>query len=432
MCRSFPTIFALLCPLRRRLWLPGVAVLTILLFGCGKTAGPPPPAPLEVTAVTVTPKDTPVEFEFVAQTQSSREVEIRARVDGFLDKRLYTEGDMVRSGQPMFQMDKKPFEAALLSAEGQLEQQKARLQVAKANLLRVKPLAEKNAVSKKELDDAIGREKEAQAAVLAAEGEVRTARINLGYTTIYSPLKGLSSFAKKQEGSYVTVGEQGLLTTVSQVDPIWVNFSISENELLSYREQQAKGQLKFPTTKNFEIEVILADGSVFPKRGRINFAEPSFNKETGTFLVRTELPNPAGLLRPGQFVRAKVLGATRPGAMLLPQRAVLQGAKGHYVWVLDSDGKAKQRVVEVGDWHGDDWFISDGLRAGERVVVDGAMRVAADAPLKIANAPPKPATGAAGEMASEKAASGQAAKEAAPLKMDETPPPAGASGKPAK
>jgi membrane fusion protein (multidrug efflux system) len=164
---------------------------------------------------------------------------------------------------------------------------------------------------------------------------------------------------------------------------MWVNFSISENEQLSYREQIAKGQLKFPANKEFVIEVILADGTVFPHRGRINFAEPSFNRETGTFLVRTELPNPEGVLRPGQFVRAKVLGSTRPGATLIPQRAVLQGAKGHYVWVIGDDGKAKQRVVEVGDWSGDNWFISSGLRAGERVVVDGAMRVAAGAPLKI-------------------------------------------------
>jgi membrane fusion protein (multidrug efflux system) len=224
---------------------------------------------------------------------------------------------------------------------------------------------------------------------------VRTANLNLGYTTISSPLHGLSSFAKKQEGSYLTVGEQGLLTTVSQVDPIWVNFSISENELLSYRDQIAKGRLKFPRSNDFEVEVVLADGTVFPKRGRINFAEPSFNSATGTFLVRTELPNPQGQLRPGQFVRARVFGASRPGAMQLPQRAVQQGAKGHYVWVIGNDGKAKQRVVEVGDWIGDDWFISDGLKPGERVVVDGAGRVTPTAPLKVAQLAPQPALASA-------------------------------------
>jgi membrane fusion protein (multidrug efflux system) len=365
--------------------------LTAVLAGCSKEAPAPAAQPLQVTAVSVTPRDTPVSFEFVAQTESSRQVEIRARVDGFLDKRLYTEGNMVRAGQPLFQMDRKPFEAALQSTQGQLEQQRAKLEVAEANLRRVRPLAARNAVSKKELDDAIGIERSSRAAVLAAEGQVRTAALNLGYTTISSPLQGLSSFAKKQEGSYLTVGEQGLLTTVSQVDPIWVNFSISENELLGYRDQIAKGRLKFPSSHDFEVEVVLADGTVYPKRGRINFAEPSFNSETGTFLVRTELANPQGQLRPGQFVRARVFGATRPAAMQLPQRAVQQGAKGHYVWVIGNDGKARQRVVEVGDWIGDNWFISDGLKPGERVVVDGAGRVTPTAPLKVAQLAPQPA-----------------------------------------
>jgi membrane fusion protein (multidrug efflux system) len=365
------------------------------LAGCAKEQAAPPAQPLQVTAVSVTPRDTPVSFEFVAQTESSRQVEIRARVDGFLDKRLYTEGNMVRAGQPLFQMDRKPFEAALQSAQGQLEQQRAKLDAAAANLRRVRPLAARNAVSKKELDDAIAIERSSRAAVLAAEGEVRTAALNLGYTTISSPLHGLSSFAKKQEGSYLTVGEQGLLTTVSQVDPVWVNFSISENELLGYRDQIAKGRLKFPKNNDFEVEVVLADGSVFPRRGRINFAEPSFNSATGTFLVRTELPNPQGQLRPGQFVRARVFGATRPAAMQLPQRAVQQGAKGHYVWVIGTDGKARQRVVEVGDWIGDDWFISDGLKPGERVVVDGAGRVTPAAPLKVAPLAPRPALASA-------------------------------------
>jgi len=384
--------------MNRRPFAPPLVLIGLLaaVAGCRKQEPVVPTPPLQVTAVSVTPRDTPVQFEFVAQTASSREVEIRARVDGFLDKRLYTEGNMVRAGQPLFQMDRKPFEAALQSAEGQLEQQRARLEVAQANLKRVRPLAARNAVSKKELDDAIGFERSSQAAVLAADGEVRKARLNLGYTTIASPLHGLTSYAKKQEGSYLTVGEQGLLTTVSQVDPIWVNFSVSENELLSYRDQIAKGRLRFPQGQDFEVEVVLADGTVFPRRGRISFAAPSFDSATGTFLVRTELPNPEGKLRPGQFVRARVLGATRPAAMQLPQRAVQQGSKGHYVWVIGNDGKARQRMVEVGDWIGDDWFISDGLKPGERVVVDGAGRVTPTAPLRVAALAPPPALASAG------------------------------------
>ena len=227
---------------------------------------------------------------------------------------------------------------------------------------------------------------------------MRTEQLNLGYTTIASPLTGLSSFAKKQEGSYVTPGESGLLTSVSQMDPIYVNFSLSENETLKHRSEIAAGQLKFPPNSNFEVEVVLADGSIVPDRGRLDFAAPSFSPETGTFLVRAVVANPKGMLRPGQFVRALAIGASRPNAILVPQRAVLEGARSHYVWVLNGEGKPEQRIVEVGDWHDADWFITQGLRVGERIVVDGALRVAPGAPLNIVDntntAPPNTAVAA--------------------------------------
>jgi len=364
------------------------SAVLVVLAACHK---PPPELPrqaIDVTIMTVSESDTPVDFEFTAQTESSREVEIRARVDGFLDKRVYTEGQLVHAGQTLFLMDPKPFQAVLQSARGQLAQQQARLTVAKANLARVVPLVAQNALSQKERDDAIGNEKEAEAAVIAAKGQVQTAELNLSYTTIKSPLTGLSSFARQQDGSYVTAAATGLLTTVYQLDPMWVNFSISENELLAYRDQIEKKQLRFPANDDFEVTVILADGTVFPSRGRINFANPAFSTQTGTFLVRAAFANPQGSLRPGQFVRARVSGAVRPNAILVPQRAVLQGSKSHFVWVVDKDSKGHQRVVETGSWHGDDWFITDGLKPGERIVVDGAIRVIADTPLKITQAPP--------------------------------------------
>lgn len=365
-----------------------VFLSAVLLSACGKQASqPPPPAAIDVSVMTVAARDVPVDSEFVAQTQSSREVEIRARVEGFLERRLYTEGALVREGQVMFQIDRKPFEAALQSARGQLAEQQARLSVAKANLARIEPLVAQNAMSRKDLDDAVGNEQASSAAVLAARGQVRTAELNLGYTTIRTPLTGLASYARKQEGSYVTPGESGLLTVVSQLDPIWVNFSMSENEFIRLRDEVARGTLRVPPGNEYEVEVILADGSVLPQRGRISFADPSFSKETGTFLVRAELANAQARLKPGQFVRVRVHGAVRPSAMLVPQRAVLQGAKGHYVWVVNGEGKAEQRLVEVGDWHGDDWFIRKGLQPGERIVVDGAIRVAAGAPLKVTGAP---------------------------------------------
>jgi membrane fusion protein (multidrug efflux system) len=373
----------------KRAWFPvAFASAALLLLGaCHKDSNEIPKVVTEVSVMTVTQRDTPVDFEFTAQTESSREVQIRARVDGFLDKRVYSEGQPVRAGQTMFLMDPKPFEAALQSAKGELAQQEARLTVTKANLARVLPLVSQNALSQKDKDDAIGNEKEAEAAVFAAKGQVQTAELNLSYTIIKSPLSGQSSAARQQDGSYVTAAATGLLTTVYQLDPMWVNFSISENELLAYRDQIAKKQLVFPVDDKFGVTVILADGTEFPTRGTISFANPAFNTQTGTFLVRSSFSNPDGRLKPGQFVRARVSGAVRPNAILVPQRAVLQGSKSHFLWVVDNDSKAHQRVVEVGSWHGDDWFITDGLKPGERIVVDGAIRVAADTPLKITEAP---------------------------------------------
>ena len=366
-----------------------VTLLALLAFvaGCGKKEALPAASAPEVTVMTITPRDTPVVFEFTAQTESSREVQIRARVDGFLDRRTYVEGSLVKSGETMFLMDRKPFEAALRTAKGQLSQQQARYQVAKANLARVQPLVAQNALSKKDLDDAVGGEAQAAAAVIAAKGEVDTALLNLSYTTIKSPLTGLSSFAKQQDGSYVTATQSGLLTTVYQLNPIWVNFSVSENEMLRYRDQIATGHLRFPPENNFTVSLVLADGSVYAEHGSIDFANPAFSTETGTFLVRAVFDNPKAVLRPGQFVRARVAGAIRPNAILVPQRAVLQGSKSHFLWVVDAESKGRQRVVEVGEWQGDDWFITDGLKPGERVVVDGAIRVTAGAPLKIVERP---------------------------------------------
>jgi membrane fusion protein (multidrug efflux system) len=363
-----------------------VCVLVMHAAGCKKEEpkreGRPP---IDVTAVTIAPQDTPIAFDFVGQTQSSREVEIRARVDGFLEKRVYVEGELVRAGQPMFLMDRKPFEAVLQQARGELAQRQAQLDTAQANLTRIRPLAEQNAVSKKDLDDAIGAYQSAQAQVLSAKGNVRSAELNLGYTTIASPLTGLSSFAKVQDGAYVNASNN-LLTTVSQLDPIWVNYSVSENELLKLRDEISRGLLKVPPNRAFEVEVVLADGTVYGKRGRVSFADPSFSKETGTFLVRAVFANPTAILRPGQFVRVRVLGAIRPNGVLVPQRAVLQGAKSHFVWVIGKEDKVEQRIVEVGDWLGDDWFVNQGLHSEERVVVDGAIRMSAGAAVKVVGA----------------------------------------------
>lgn len=340
--------------------------------------------PVEVTVMKIVPHDTPVSFEFVGQTQSTRQVQIVARVNGFLDKRVYTEGSFVKAGQVMFLQDPKPFKAQLDAAKGELAEQQARLQVARDNLARVKPLAARKALSQRELDDATGQFLAASAAVETAKANVEEARLNLGYTTITTPVTGLSSFAKVQDGQYLSgTGESSVLTYVQQTDPIWVNFSISENDMLKFRTEQAAGLLRLPGQDNYEVEVVLADGSVFPKRGRITFANADYNSQTGTFLLRATIPNPGAQLRPGQFVRVRILGAVRPNAILVPQEAVLQGAKGHFVVVIDKDNKAEIRGVEVGPWYGNYWFITRGLAPGDTVVVDGMVKLSPGAPVKI-------------------------------------------------
>jgi len=373
-----------------------------------EAAGQAPPAP-EVTIIKTVPKDTPVTIEFVGKTVSSRKVEIRSREEGFLEKRLYTEGTMVQEGDVLFQMDQKPFQADLRAAKAELAQQQARFENAEANLKRVKPLAEKNAVSQKDLDDAIGTYRTSAASVEAARAKVVQAELNLGYTTITSPVTGLSSFAVQQEGAYIGFGSNSLLTYVAQLDPMWVEFSVSENQILKSRQQAESGIIEQPEHGNFEVEIVLADGSIFHNRGKITFADASLSEETGTFLIRAEVKNASKndkpndlipdevknesggdnlyeMLRPGQFVRARLHGMVRPNAILVPQRAVQQGAKGSFVWVIDEEGKAKFQPIEVGQWHGEEWFVDNGLEGGETVVVDGALKLRAGVPVKIAEA----------------------------------------------
>jgi len=349
--------------------------LLLLVPSCKQESAIPPQRTLEVHVLEVKRIDAPIVFEFVGQTKSSRQVQIRARVDGFLEEVAYEEGSMVHTGQVLFELDKKPYEAALQQAKGELALQQARLTTASANLKRIRPLAEQDAVSKKDLDDAVGREKQAKAAVLSAEGAVREASLNLGYATIASPLNGLASKTDKQEGSYVPTGLDSLLTYVAQLDPIWVQFSISENQILNFRKQIDEGLMVPPRDDNYEVEVKLADGSSHPYRGVINFTEPNIDPETGTFLIRAELKNPDGMMRPGQFVRVFLHGAKRPHAILIPQTAVVQGAKGHFVWVVGDNKKPAVRSIQVGPWQEDNWFIENGLEEGDLLITDQIMKL---------------------------------------------------------
>ena len=357
-----------------------IRLLSALLFlmaavcaipACKDKKEPPPAVPV-VWVVEVAAGDVPVFFEYVAQTQSSHLVNIQARVSGFLDKRMYVEGSVVKDGQILFQMDPKPFRVQLNQAKAALAKQKAACETARLDLARVKPLAEQNALSKKDLDNARGHYLATAASVAQAQAQVDQAELNLSYTTIRSPVDGISSSALQTDGTYINP-QNSLLTTVAVLSPMWVNFSISENEMQKYRNQIAQGLLRPPPDHEYEVEIVLVDGSIFPHKGRMTFAEPSYNPQTGTFLIRVSVKNPQGILRPNQYVRVRLLGTIRPNAILVPQRAVQQGSKGQFVWVVGKDGKVEQRPVTVGEWHGNDWFIFEGLHPGERVVADGGL-----------------------------------------------------------
>ncbi len=402
-----------------------VALLSASLCGCsGSKPEAAAAAPTEVGVLTVSLRDVPVLYEFVGQTESSQQVEIRARVNGFLEERVYTEGSMVHTGDVMFRMDRKPFEAALEAAQAELSQQRARLDTAQANLNRVRPLAAKNALSQKDLDDATGQQQAAAAAVEQARANVISAQLNLGYTTITAPVTGLSSFAKKQDGSYIDA-TNSLLTYVAKLDPMWVNFSLSENEVLRLRDQTGSGALKLPARGLLEVEIVLADGSVFPERGHISFSDAALNTETGTYLVRAVFENREGILRPGQFVRVKVAGAERTKAISVPQQAVQQGEQGAFVWTVTPEGKAQPRLVETGEWSGMDWIINSGLHAGDQVVVDNFIRLAPGAPVK--THPAKPAAAAAPQAVAKQGNAGAA--KAAPSLAGASPGQAHAGAK---
>jgi membrane fusion protein, multidrug efflux system len=345
---------------------------------------------IEVTAVKVEPRDVPITFEWLAQTESSRQVEIRARVAGILEKRVYKEGAVVQEGQVMFEMERKPFETKLDAAKADLGVQEARAANARQNLERVQDLSKKNAglsahslVSRQALDEAINAEREAAAAVLAVKAKVAEAELNLSYTTIRAPITGLSSFATKHDGSYIGPGENSMLTYVAAIDPIWVKFSASENHWLRLQEEVKAGRLVVPPDDAFDVEVVLADGRIHPQKGRLTFTDLAYSRDTGTYQERAEVPNPQEDLSPGQFVHARLLGAVRPKAILLPKRAVLQGAKGSFVWVVGPQSKAEFRPIELGDWYGDEWFVNEGLHSGDTVVVDGGIKVQPGATLKV-------------------------------------------------
>jgi membrane fusion protein (multidrug efflux system) len=355
----------------------------LLISGCGKApetpaaaggpgagAGGPPPA-LPVTVVVAKTQRIPDVIESVGQTEGSKDIEVRSRVSGIIESQLYREGDRIKAGTPMFQIERAPFENALAQAQASLAQERARLDQTRREGGRLKGLVEERAISRREYEDATTNVLTSEAAIAAAQARVKDAQLNLSYTTINAPIGGITGRALRSIGSLVTAGtESALLTTISQQDPIWVRFSVDEGGYRQVRE-----------AKRTEARLVLGDGTVYPQQGRINFTSSSVDQKLGTIQLRAEFPNAALALLPGQFVRVR-LTAGESEAILIPQSAVVQNDQGRFAWVAGADGKAVLKPIEATSWQGRDWAIRKGLAPGDQVIVDNLLKLRPGAPVQ--------------------------------------------------
>ena len=341
--------------------------------GCSgdKPAGAPPkPGAMPVTVIEMQPQKVPTSIEIMAQTEGARETEVRARVGGILVKRLYQEGDTVKAGQPLFQIDRAPYEIALAEA-------KARAEQTAREASRLKPLAEAKAIAQRDYDDAVSANAMAQAAL-------RQAELNLSWTTVTAPVAGTTSRAVKSDGNLISTADS-LLTSIYQTNPIWVRFSLGESDLAKFpggrmTEKDIKG-----------VELIMANGQTYEKRGKINFMATNIDTTLGTQALRAEFDNAGSQLLPGQFVRVRILTGERDGVFLVPQSAVLQTEQGTLVMTAGPENKVAPRPVKAGEWYGKDWVILGGLNAGDKVIVDNLIKLRPGAPVE-PKMPAAPAT----------------------------------------
>jgi membrane fusion protein (multidrug efflux system) len=363
----------------------GAALLLLgCLAACGKDAAAPAAAvaaPISVRMLTVEPRKVPIRFDIVGQVEGSKQVEVRARVSGILQKQFYNEGDAVKDGAPLFEIDRAPYEIALSQARAQLAQATAQVDQARREEARLKPLVQDRAVSRKEYDDATSSRQLAEAAIQQANASIRQAELNLSYTRVAAPLAGITGRAEHSIGTLITTDASGgLLTTINQVTPVWVRFSLAEGDLAKLPD----GRLNRSTP--VVMELLLPDGSPYPLKGRLNFAASAIDTRLGTQQLRAEFDNPRQLLLPGQFVTVRITAGERDKVFLVPQAAVVQTEKGNLVFTVDAEGKARATPVKTGDWIGKDWTILSGLNAGDKVVVDNLLKLQPGAP--VTEAPP--------------------------------------------
>jgi membrane fusion protein, multidrug efflux system len=377
--------------LRRTMFGAGVVVIASSV-ACEKPAPPTPPTP-EVYVTAVVQKDVPVYLELVGQTEGFQDVDIRARVEGFLETMNFQEGSFVKQGDLLYTIDRKPLEAIV--AEGKADQAtaEARLSRATNDVTRYTPLVAKQAVSKQELDNALADQEASKSQVEAAKASVEKATLDLGYTRVTSPISGLVGTTNVKPGNLVGRGESTLLTTISQIDPVLFKVGVTEADYLRVaRQVQAAGKSSGGSREG--IELVLADGSRYSHTGKINTIDRAVDPTTGTLGIELVFPNPQQLLRPGQYGRARILLDTKRGALLVPQRAV-QELQNLYSVALVQDGKVAFRNVKVGQRVDSLWVIEDGLKAGEEVVVEGLQRIQEGMTVSAKPAPPTPAGSAA-------------------------------------
>lgn len=371
---------------------------TSLLSAC-KDKGVADAPPVEVNVVTTTGVDTPVPVEFPAQTEAVRTVEIRAQVSGIVKRQLFKDGAIIKAGDLLFEIDPQPLQVALMQARATLAQAEAGRINAEQNYARAKPLAEQDAISKQELEAAEAAARGNAASVAAAQAAVRQAELNLDYTQIRSPLDGYIGEANIKAGGLVTQN-QTLMASVSTIDPIFVAINISERAYLSWVGENPGESIRTGVGKlNLRYTMALVNGDIYPEPGRFNFIDRTVNVETGTIRIRLQFPNKEQTLRPGQFVRIRFPAQTLPSAIVLPQRAVLSTQDVKYVFVVTPDNKVEARDVVMGSRLRTGWIVKEGLKPGEKVVVDGIQKVRAGATVKPLELPPEtdvnPATAAA-------------------------------------
>jgi membrane fusion protein (multidrug efflux system) len=355
------------------------AAAIIAIGGCErpKAAGmqQPPQGPVPVTTTHVKQGNFPAILEATGQTEAYNTVQVYARVNGYLAKRAYTEGSYVTKGTTLFTIDPSDLKNSLESAKAAYDLAVANHTNAKAVLNRIKPLASANAVSKQELDTATANELNTAAAVSGAKASLEQARLNLSYTTIKAPISGFVDQSKVDVGTYVAAGANGLLTTMYQNDPIYVNFTFSENQKLSRQNAIASGRLVTPKDGKYQVELVLSDGSTLARQGQIDFIAPFVDPTTGNIMYRAVLDNSDHKLLPGQFVKVKVKGMEWKNALYLPQKTVLTGDKGKYVYIVEANNTVSPRPVTVSSWIGGNILIEGGLSGNEKIVADSLPKL---------------------------------------------------------